>query len=426
VAHKIRHLIFVSFVFLFAEDFAVAQESRTLDSLISQALASYPSVLSMQAARDAAQTDLMAAKLKFLPNASVSTQRNSVHFDGAKTTGQMPATNISISQPLLLDGGIIAGYYKADARLSASDFTLLETRQDIGKRLISVYSEWLKAWLKIQAYEENVKVHERLVGLITRRYEQGVASGSDKELGLSRLDQAQADLDTQRTQELSMLTSMSQLVGEPITRQQLIGKIAQEIRLPKRNDGIPTAQINSVSVQRKTFEADAAEQEAKEIRAQALPQLSVQAQRQIGNAIYPGAQGFNAVGLVVSYAPGGGLSSIATASAAKERARAALIEVETVKRELTNALNAEYNEYEFALKKRESLQRAADLSGGISDSYDRQYLVGRKNWLDLMNAVRERAQTKAQLADVKGTLLGTSRRLMIYIEGTQQFDTPYQ
>lgn len=398
----------------------------TLDDLIRQGLSSYPTILSRQASKEAAQGDLTAAKLKFLPNPTFNTQRNQVHFDGPSGSSNLPATNISVSQPLFLDGGIIAGYNKADARLSAADFALLETREDISKRIITAYTEWLKAWFKIQALEENVKLHERFVGLITRRYEQGVASGADKDLGVSRLAQAQADLDTQRSQEETALSSLSELVGEPISRRDLLTKVAREVAPPKRKDGIAKAQTQSVTVQRNKFEAEAADQEAKEIRAQALPQLSVQAQRQIGNAYFPGAQGFNTVGLVVNYAPGGGLSSIATAGAARDRARAAEMQVETSKRELTDKLNAEYNEYEFALLKKESLQRSANLAGDISASYDRQYLVGRKSWLDLMNAVRERAQTKVQLADAEGSLLGASRRLMVYIDGTQQFEGPAQ
>lgn len=403
---------------------AQAQTTYTLDTMIRRALSSYPTVLSRQASRDAAQTDLTAAKLKFLPSPSFNTQRNRVQYDGGLTTGQMPSTNVALNQPLFLDGGIVAGYNKADARLSAADFALLETREDISKRLITAYAEWLKAWFKIQALQENVKIHEKLVGLITRRYEQGVASGADKDLGVSRWYQAQADLDAQRSQEETALTTMSELVGELVRRQDLAGKLARDLNLPKRHDGIARAQTNSVTVQRYKFEAEAAEQEAKEIRAQALPQVSLQAQRQIGNAYVPGAQGFNAVGLVVSYAPGGGLSSVASASAAMDRARAATLQVETSKRELTDRLNAEYNEYEFSLLKKENLRRAADLSGDISASYDRQYLVGRKSWLDLMNAVRERAQAKVQLADAEGSLVGASRRLMVYIDGTQQFEDP--
>lgn len=401
-----------------------AQTTYTIDTLIRQALASYPTILARQASKDAAATDLTAAKLKFLPNPSFNTQRNEVHMDGGGSVNRMPATGITVSQPIWMGGALIAGYNKADARLSVADFALLETREDVSKRLISAYTEWLKAWFKIQALEENVRLHEKFVGLISRRYDQGVASGADKDLGFSRLHQAQADLDTQRSIEQTSLTSLSELVGEPIRRQDLVAKLAKHMTIPNRKDGLAKAQAISVTVQRYKFEAEAAEHEAKEVRAQALPQVSFQAQRQIGNAYVPQAQGFNAYGLVVNYAPGGGFSSVASASAAMDRARAATMQVETAKRELTDKLNAEYNEYEFALLKKESLQRSANLAGDISASYDRQFLVGRKSWLDLMNSVRERAQTKVQLADAEGSLLGSSRRLMVYIDGTQQFEGP--
>ena len=399
-----------------------AQPIDPLEQMIREALASYPSVLSQQANRDASEKDVTAAKLRFLPSVTFSSQRNQVQFEGSQSSGTMPSTNITISQSLFLDGAVIAGYKKADARLSAADFGLLETREDISRRLITSYAEWLKAWLKIQALEESVKVHENLVGLITRRYEQGVASGADRDLGLSRLSQAQAELESQRSQLETALATLTELVGKPIAHERLFQKIAQPLKPPKRSEGIATAQINSVKVQRNKFEAEAVDQEATEVRAQALPQFSLQAQRQIGNAYIPGAQGFNSVGIVVNYALGGGFSNIVSARAASDRARAASIQVETTKRELSDRLNAEYNEYEFSLLKQESLKRSASLSSEISDSYDRQFMVGRKSWLDLMNAVRERAQTKIQLADVEGGLVGSSRRLMVYIEGTQQFD----
>ncbi len=404
---------------------SASADAASLEDLIRQSLASYPTILARQSAKDAAQTDLTTAKLKFLPSPSFSTQRQNIAYSG-QPTNREPATNISISQPLFLDGGIIAGYNKADARLSAADYGLLETREEVSKRVINSYTQWLVAWMKIQALEDSVRLHEKLLAMIVRRFENGVASGADRDLGQSRFQQAQAELDSQRSLESSALVSLSQLVGEPVGRQDLVGHLAKPLKPPRRSDGVSNALRQSVTVQRYTYEAEAAEQEAKEIRAQALPQLAFQAQRQIGNAYVPGAQGFDMYGLVVTYSPGGGFSSITGASAAFDRAKGARHQIETAKRELTDRLNADYNEYEFSQLKKESLQRAVNLSGDISASYDRQFFVGRKSWMDLMNSVREQAQTRVQLADAEGGILGSSRRLMVYIDGTQPFDMPHE
>ena len=403
--------------------FAQSQKASgiSLDELLIEALQSYPSILSKRATQDGARSDLTAAKLRFLPTPSVSTQRNQVAYDG-QSSNNLPATAFTISQPLFMGGGLVAGFNKADARLNVADYALLETREDISKRLINTYAEWVKAYTKVVALEENLRLHQKFSEMITRRFEAGVSSGSDRDLGVSRLYQAKAELDTQLSLEGTALTSISELVGFPVSRDDLIKNLAQHVKLPKRSDGIAKAIINSVSIQRMKHEAEVADEEAKEIRAQALPQVSLQAQRQIGNAYLPGAPGYNMVGLVVQYAPGGGLSSIASSSAAFDRSRAATIQVDSIKRDLTDRLNADYNEYEFSQLKMESLKQSVNLTNDISASYDRQYLVGKKSWLDLMNAVRERAQPRQALADAQGSLLASSRRLLVYIDGTARFD----
>jgi adhesin transport system outer membrane protein len=400
--------------------YAAAADDKLFE-LVSEGLRSYPTILSRKVSRDAAETELKAAKLRFLPNPSLNTQRNQVAYSGQSISNQ-PATNVTVSQPIWMGGGLVAGYDKADARLSASDYALLEARDDVSKRIITSYAEWAKSYEKIMAYEENVRTHEKLVTLIRNRNDQGVASGADRDLAVSRLHQAQADLESARGAESTALTALSELVGHEVRRQDLLQKRAKHDQILRRADGIAKAQAINPTIHRFKFEADAAEAEAKEIRAQALPQVSLQAQRQIGNAYLPGAQGYDLYGLVVTYAPGGGFSTVASASAANERARAARINVEAAKRDLTDKLNAEYNEYEFALLKMENLRKAATLASDVSASYDRQYLVGRKNWLDLMNAVREKAQNKAQLADAEGSLLAASRRLQVFYEGTMPFD----
>jgi outer membrane protein TolC len=185
----------------------VAAIGLSLENLISQSLTSYPTVLAKQTMKSAAESDLTVSKLNFLPNPSISTQRNQVTY-GGQSPSNLPATNLSLTQPLLLGGDLIAGYNKADARLSAADYALLETREDVVKRVVTAYAEWQKAYLKILAMSESVKIHENLAGMITRRYEAGVASGSDRDLGNSRLYQALSELDTQKSIEASALTSL--------------------------------------------------------------------------------------------------------------------------------------------------------------------------------------------------------------------------
>lgn len=389
----------------------------TLEALMDRALASYPTILSKQASKDAAQNEVTAASLKFWPSPSVSTQRSQVDYSGQGSITQ-PISTLTLSQPIYMGGALVAGQDKATARLSAADYAVLEVREDIGQRLINAYAEWFRAWSKIQALEENVQLHEHLMGLITRRHAQEVASGADRDLALSRLLQTKAELDAQLSQEQSALTSIGELVGEPVRRDQLIAQPANWLVIPTKADGLARAIQNSVTLKRYQFEAEASSHEAQEVRAQGLPQVSLQMQRQMGNPYVVNARNFNSFGLMLSYAPGAGLSTAANATAALNRARAAEMQVHSAQRELMGRLHADYNDCEFSARRLESLQASVNLARDVSASYDRQYLVGRKSWLDLMNAVRERAQTLVQLADVQSALLGCSRRLTLYIDGS--------
>jgi adhesin transport system outer membrane protein len=49
----------------------------------------------------------------------------------------------------------------------------------------------------------------------------------------------------------------------------------------------------------------------------------------------------------------------------------------------------------------------------VVDSYLRQYQIGRKGWLDVLNAQRERSQAKAALSDVEYSLELSKLRFML-------------
>jgi outer membrane protein, adhesin transport system len=64
-----------------------------------------------------------------------------------------------------------------------------------------------------------------------------------------------------------------------------------------------------------------------------------------------------------------------------------------------------------------SIQASLKAAADVSASYDRQFLAGRKSWLDVMNAARELAQTETQLADLQSTQVVVTWRLAAYSRG---------
>ena len=55
----------------------------------------------------------------------------------------------------------------------------------------------------------------------------------------------------------------------------------------------------------------------------------------------------------------------------------------------------------------------------VSESYGRQFLAGRKSWLDVMNTARDLVSTQVQLADAEASQLTVSWRLAVITQGAQ-------
>ena len=55
----------------------------------------------------------------------------------------------------------------------------------------------------------------------------------------------------------------------------------------------------------------------------------------------------------------------------------------------------------------------ASASASVMESYLRQFAAGRRTWLDLMNAVRERNAARVNLIEVETSAMASSARLLL-------------
>jgi adhesin transport system outer membrane protein len=113
------------------------------------------------------------------------------------------------------------------------------------------------------------------------------------------------------------------------------------------------------------------------------------------------------------YQPGAGLSALSGISAAVARKEASERELQSLERTLENQARSLYSDIDVL---QSQVKPAEDLLLGPSDlvdSYLRQYQIGRKNWLDVLNALREKTQAHYNLADVRYSLLQSQVRLLL-------------
>lgn len=328
-----------------------------VDDLIDDAFQNYPGIKSKQMTQKSAEKEVLAAKLNFLPAVTISAQPTTFRYgDGisSKNRKSDPVTTITVKQPLL-GGGLYSRLQMTKAKKGMADWMVEEARRDVAVRVVNAYAQWYAAHKKLQASNESVIAHEKFTELITRRMHSGVSTQSDVNQSLSRLGQARAEQASYRSAEFSALVTLNQLVGRQLDREMLSKDVTADTKLP--NDIIVQAMAVSPTIHRLEYAAQAAEHQAGITKAQAYPAVVLKAERTINSTSVKNYGTVDTVGIVAEYSTGNGFASLVQGSAASDQYRAALLDVDTARRDLVVQINQDVSEYEFAKVRRESLPK---------------------------------------------------------------------
>ena len=169
---------------------------------------------------------------------------------------------------------------------------------------------------------------------------------------------------------------------------------------------------NSAQRKRLMSQIESADAQISVSKAQVYPSLVAGFQRTWAGTVpanYDRSKGY----LGLEFQSGAGLSARAGVQAAVSRKEATQQELETLQRNLSAQVSAAVSEMD-ALEAQLGPSKAL-LEGAteIVESYLRQYQVGRKNWLDVLNAQREKTQALYSDADTRYGYQLSKVRLMI-------------
>jgi len=384
---------------------------QDLKSLLRHAIERHPSIAARRQEFAAAQGALDGARWQRYPSLSVS---------GAAlgSNGAAPST-VSVQQVLWAGGRIEAGIAAADARMFAANSGTLVEEQAVLERTVAAYVELQRQQARLDASQENVRRHEDLYGLISRRVGQEVSSAADSALALARLAQARAE----RQQILAAIgnsrATLQSLSGEIVPA--VVAFDAPSLGFATVQDAMGTAERFSPEIAKQRSLADAAASDLDVRKGQLLPSLSARFEH-LRNPIIGVHSNIDRALLSFEFQPGAGLSSFSAVSEAEARRLAAMSAVESSRLELEQKLNAAWIDAQSSALQREPLRVLARTNVAIVDSFLRQYRVGRKNWLDVLNAQREAVQARYSLADVDAQALSGALRVRI-VSGALSADT---
>ena len=117
--------------------------------------------------------------------------------------------------------------------------------------------------------------------------------------------------------------------------------------------------------------------------------------------------------LVMQYQTNNGLAGYRAFQADQERARAAEAALQTAIRDVNSAIAVARAERASALMQIDAQVAAAESAQALVDSFRRQFEVGRKSWLEVLNAQREANDAVLQAITVRRNLWVANARLAL-------------
>lgn len=396
-----------------------------IDNLIRQAISSHPLIGSARAEQQATSESVRAAKLNLLPAPSLSSGYD--RDDGM-------VSRLQVRQSLWTGGKLTANINQARFDDKAATEYVYEQQNQVAKTTIEAWRSYITAVSKQRVYYDNLQLLAEFEEMMQRRVEQGVSARIEMDLVTNRILQEQNAYQGAVAQQRIAKARLQQITGRNLTTTDLpVPDLAQMVNQAKtatqafEQMAFDQSSFYNPTVVKAQYQVEAAKQEVKSLQAARYPTLYAQ----YGYDYYhedddKDDDGEFSIGL--SYEPGAGLSNLALARASSARVGSLSQSKEAARRQVLEDIQTQYQKFISAQDQERSLIAAVAGAQIVVSSYRRQFIAGRKSWLEVLNAVREHSQYQDQLVETRASIIGAYYQLQVDFGrmSWQQFDQSRQ
>ena len=377
-----------------------SHEPLLMNQALSKALETHPLIHSRRGDYEASMSDLDAARWSRFPAISSAAQ---TALDG------LDQTSAGVIQPIWSGGRLSGQVESALARSNMALADIDDARQIVLTDTANSFLELNRALIKEDIAQSNVVEHQRLFEIIQRRALAATSPDVDVQLANARLSYAKSqELQVTSSSEIAR-SQLEQLIGIEVNG--IISPSEPKMTIDLLSELESSAIAYSPRLRQLRSKSENLKAEVKVASSVLYPQVSLGYERQFGQLLF--AQEREQIFLSVEFQPGAGMSARALTSAANSRLIANQNEIEAAERELRRQVQIAWQEREAARNQLLPSRRLVSATKEVVESYLRQYTVGRKSWLDVLNAQREFVQAEFTLSDYRVLLLNSSYRLQI-------------
>ena len=400
---NVRRIILVSlWGLILLSSSTVIASGETLDKLLADAIATNPAVKVQRAQVDAAKSAFSSANWKKFPSASAGVEQNTDTYDATAV--------IAIEQPLWTGGKLDAGEALSESAVDEESSRLQEVVDTLIRDVVTKYYEVLQFESRLKHRSQAEEELRSLVATIKKRVDATISPRADLIQAEARFYQAMRDRLTAEERLISARAQLDRLVGRGVD------KLVWHAPLEFRHDldyFLEQALRNSSALQRLKASVEKSKNEVDLSDANFFPDVKVGV-RSSSIDVFGGSQFSTPIAFIsLDYDSGAGLSTRSDNQTSVARLKAAQAELEYETSKL-------HEESLILWRKKESLesqlQPLRDLeiaSRAIFESNLKQFSIGKRSWLDVLNSVRDMTDSALSRTDAEIGLQSTLASMIV-------------
>ncbi len=387
-----------SAVLVLALLWAPAAPADTLVDAIARAVANLPEVRAARANRRALEETAAQARGAWYPTLDASlghgrekSNNPSTRALGSDDTLTRREAEISLSQ-LLFDGGAASGQVRRfQARARGAGDQVMQTAENAGLRAAETYLDVSRLRELIALAAENEKRHEETLAQVSRLADVGQGRRADAQQAEARLALAQASLSQLRGQLAQAEAGYRHLTGQPPGELAGAGDFwnALPATLPDALAQALAAHPAILAAHNELLAAQA-ERESQRSRA-AAPRLALEVSTSTNHDLggIRGSYDDRSAMLRLRYNLFRGGADIARVREAEARIDEALAGYAKARNDIERDLRQAWQSLTQDRARLPQLQRYAAASAQVVSAYRKQFSIGQRTLLDVLNAENE-------------------------------------
>ncbi|MBY4675569.1 TolC family outer membrane protein [Marinobacterium arenosum] len=401
---------------------AAQAETAELAEVIGKALARHPDVLRAQAQTVEGERRLDAARASYLPSLDITGDIGAEQVNNATTRARNEQDDTwerrrlgFEARQMLFDG--FNTQYEVERNehfTEARQLELAAVRENVALRVAQAYLDLQKQRALYGLAAENLANHEEIYSQIRSRVDQGVGTRADLSQISSRLNSANANLVSAENNLVDAETDYQRVVGALPPDTLTVFELDETLLPETLEEAERQAVTENYTVQASVVDIDEARSQYKRSKSNYYPQLDLVVGGDYGEEIggTAGVDESYSVLLEMRWNLFSGGADKANNLAAAQQVEQARAVNDDAQRQARQGVRLSWAAYDALARQREFLAEYVYASGATRDAYRKEFNLGKRTLIDLLDAENEVFRSNSQYMDAYYTYEAAKVRIL--------------